>query len=126
MGEELLTPTKIYVKAMKSLIASCDVKAVSHITGGGFYENIPRMMAEGLTAKIEKAAVPVLPIFQVMQKMGGIPEHDMYNTFNMGVGMCVVVPKEEVDKAVKAVKAAGETAFVLGEVTEGSEGVVLC
>lgn len=126
LGEELLTPTKIYVKAMKSLIASCDVKAVSHITGGGFYENIPRMMAEGLTAKIEKAAVPVLPIFQVMQKMGGIPEHDMYNTFNMGVGMCVVVPKEEVDKAVKAVKAAGETAFVLGEVTEGSEGVVLC
>lgn len=126
LGEELLTPTKIYVKAMKSLIASCDVKAVSHITGGGFYENIPRMMAEGLTAKIEKAAVPVLPIFQVMQKMGGIPEHDMYNTFNMGVGMCVVVPKEEADKAVQAVKAAGETAFVLGEVTEGSEGVVLC
>lgn len=126
LGEELLTPTKIYVKAMKSLLASCDVKAVSHITGGGFYENIPRMMAEGLTAKIEKAAVPVLPIFRVMQKMGNIPEHDMFNTFNMGVGMCVVVPKEETDKALQAVKAAGEAAVVLGEVAEGSEGVVLC
>lgn len=126
LGEELLTPTKIYVKAMKSLLASCDVKAVSHITGGGFYENIPRMMAEGLTAKLEKAAVPVLPIFRVMQKMGNIPEHDMFNTFNMGVGMCVVVPKEETDKALQAVKAAGEAAVVLGEVAEGSEGVVLC
>ena len=126
LGEELLTPTKIYVKAMKSLLASCDVKAVSHITGGGFYENIPRMMAEGLSAKLEKAAVPVLPIFQVMQKMGNIPEHDMFNTFNMGVGMCVVVPKEQTDKALQAVKAAGETAVVLGEVAEGSEGVVLC
>ena len=126
LGEELLTPTKLYVKAMKSLLASCDVKAVSHITGGGFYENIPRMMAEGLSAKIEKAAVPVLPIFQVMQKMGNIPEHDMFNTFNMGVGMCVVVPKEETDKALLAVKAAGETAVVLGEVAEGGEGVVLC
>lgn len=126
LGEELLTPTKIYVKAMKSLLASCDVKAVSHITGGGFYENIPRMMAEGLSAKLEKAAVPVLPIFRVMQKMGNIPEHDMFNTFNMGVGMCVVVPKEQTDKALQAVKAAGETAVVLGEVAEGSEGVVLC
>lgn len=126
LGEELLTPTKIYVKAMKSLLASCDVKAVSHITGGGFYENIPRMMAEGLSAKLEKAAVPVLPIFRVMQKIGNIPEHDMFNTFNMGVGMCVVVPKEQTDKALQAVKAAGETAVVLGEVAEGSEGVVLC
>ena len=126
LGEELLTPTKIYVKAMKSLTSKCDVKAVSHITGGGFYENIPRMMSAGLTAKINKTAVPVLPIFQVMQKEGNISEHDMFNTFNMGVGMCVVIPSEQVDQAVEAVRASGEGAVVLGEVVTGDEGVVLC
>ena len=126
LGEELLTPTKIYVKAMKSLTSKCDVKAVSHITGGGFYENIPRMMSAGLTAKINKTAVPVLPIFQVMQKEGNISEHDMFNTFNMGVGMCVVIPSEQVDQAVEAVRASGEDAVVLGEVVTGDEGVVLC
>lgn len=126
LGEELLTPTKIYVKAMKSLTSKCDVKAVSHITGGGFYENIPRMMSAGLTAKINKTEVPVLPIFQVMQKEGNISEHDMFNTFNMGVGMCVVIPSEQVDQAVEAVRASGEDAVVLGEVVTGDEGVVLC
>ena len=89
LGEELLTPTKIYVKAVESLLSACPVKAISHITGGGFYENIPRMMTDGLTAKIEKAAVPVLPVFEVMAKTGNIPERDMFNTFNMGVGMCL-------------------------------------
>lgn len=126
LGEELLTPTKIYVKAIKSLMSQCDVKAVSHITGGGFYENIPRMMSEGLTAKIEKAAVPVLPVFQVMQKQGNIPERDMFNTFNMGVGMCAVVPADQADRAVEAIKAAGEQAVILGQVVAGDEGVVLC
>ena len=126
LGEELLTPTKIYVKAMKALLAGCDVKAVSHITGGGFYENIPRMMSEGLTAKIEKAKIPVLPVFQVLQRTGGIPERDMFNTFNMGVGMCVVVPAEQADRAVEAINASGEQAVLLGEVVAGDEGVTLC
>ena len=109
LGEELLTPTKIYVKAVESLLSACPVKAISHITGGGFYENIPRMMTDGLTAKIEKAAVP-----------------DMFNTFNMGVGMCVAVDKNDVHKAVAAIEAAGEKAVVLGEIVSGDEGVILC
>lgn len=125
LGEELLTPTKIYVKAVESLLSACPVKAISHITGGGFYENIPRMMTEGLTAKVEKAAVPVLPVFEVMAKTGSIPERDMFNTFNMGIGMCVAVDKNDADKAVAAIEAAGEKAVVLGEVVSGSEGVVL-
>ena len=101
-----------------------EVKAVSHITGGGFYENIPRMLRDGLTAKIDKAAVPVLPIFKLMKKVGNISEHDMFNTFNMGVGMITAVAKEDVDKAIEVLKANGEDAVVLGEVIEGSEGVV--
>ncbi len=125
LGEELLTPTKIYVKAVESLLSACPVKAISHITGGGFYENIPRMMTEGLTAKIEKAAVPVLPVFEVMAKTGNIPERDMFNTFNMGIGMCVAVDKNHADKAAAAIEAAGEKAVVLGEVISGDEGVVL-
>lgn len=126
LGEELLTPTKIYVKAVESLLSACPVKAISHITGGGFYENIPRMMTDGLTAKIEKAAVPVLPVFEVMAKTGNIPERDMFNTFNMGVGMCVAVDKNDVHKAVAAIEAAGEEAVVLGEIVSGDEGVILC
>ena len=126
LGEELLTPTKIYVKAVESLLSACPVKAISHITGGGFYENIPRMMTDGLTAKIEKAAVPVLPVFEVMSKTGNIPERDMFNTFNMGVGMCVAVDKNDVHKAVAAIEAAGEKAVVLGEIVSGDEGVILC
>ena len=126
LGEELLTPTKIYVKAVESLLSACPVKAISHITGGGFYENIPHMMTDGLTAKIEKAAVPVLPVFEVMAKTGNIPERDMFNTFNMGVGMCVAVDKNDVHKAVAAIEAAGEKAVVLGEIVSGDEGVILC
>lgn len=126
LGEELLTPTKIYVKAVESLLSACPVKAISHITGGGFYENIPRMMTDGLTAKIEKAAVPVLPVFEVMAETGNIPERDMFNTFNMGVGMCVAVDKNDVHKAVAAIEAAGEKAVVLGEIVSGDEGVILC
>ena len=126
LGEELLTPTKIYVKAVESLLSACPVKAISHITGGGFYENIPRMMTDGLTAKIEKAAVPVLPVFEVMAKTGNIPERDMFNTFNMGVVMCVAADKTDVHKAVAAIEAAGEKAVVLGEIVSGDEGVILC
>lgn len=125
LGEALLTPTRIYVKAALAAIEGADVKAISHITGGGFYENIPRMLTPGLTAKIEKAAVPVLPIFDLIQKAGNIPEHDMFNTFNMGVGLCMAVSPESADKALAAVRAAGEDAVVLGEVIPGDEGVLL-
>ena len=122
--ETLLTPTKIYVKPMLALMDAVEVKAVSHITGGGFYENIPRMLRDGLSAKITKSAIPVLPIFTLMQRVGEISEHDMFNTFNMGVGMVAAVAKEDADKALEALKANGEDAVVLGEVIEGSEGVV--
>ena len=124
LGETLLTPTRIYVKPILALMKEIEVKAVSHITGGGFYENIPRMLKEGLTAKINKDAVPVLPIFNVIQRVGGISEHDMFNTFNMGVGMIAAVDKNDVDKALEALKANGEDAVVLGEVIKGDEGVV--
>lgn len=124
LGETLLTPTKIYVKPLLALINKIEVKAVSHITGGGFYENIPRMLTDGLSAKINKEAVPVLPIFKLMQRVGSIPEHDMFNTFNMGVGMITAVAKKDADKALTILKANGEDAVVLGEVVEGSEGVV--
>ena len=125
LGEELLTPTKIYVKPLLKLMEACDVHAVSHITGGGFYENIPRMLRPGQMARIEKAAVPVLPIFHVLQRTGGVPERDMFNTFNMGVGLCIALPAGEADKAVSVLKEAGENACVLGEVKDG-EGVELC
>ena len=124
LGEELLTPTKIYVKAVESLLSVCPVKAISHITGGGFYENIPRMMTDGLTAKIEKAAVPVLPVFEVMAKTGNIPERDMFNTFNMGVGMVLTVAPEDADKAIAILQAHGEDAYRLGTIVEG-DGVEL-
>ena len=126
LGETLLTPTRIYVKPVLAAIQAADIKASSHITGGGFYENIPRMLKEGLTAKIEKAAVPVLPIFEMIQAAGNIPERDMFNTFNMGVGLCVAVSKDTAQAALDAFAAAGEEAVVLGEVVEGSEGVILC
>ena len=124
LGETLLTPTKIYVKPILDLISKVEVKAISHITGGGFYENIPRMLTDGLTAKIKKDAVPVLPIFKVIQRVGNIPEHDMFNTFNMGIGMIVAVSKENADKAVETLKAFGEEAVVLGELIEGNDGVI--
>ena len=124
LGETLLTPTKLYVKPILALMKEVDVKAVSHITGGGFYENIPRMLKDGLSAKIKKDDIPVLPIFKVMQRVGNIPEHDMYNTFNMGVGMIVAVAKEDAEKTLEVLKANGEDAVILGEVIEGTDGVV--
>ena len=124
LGETLLTPTKIYVKPLLALMKKVDVKAVSHITGGGFYENIPRMLTDGLSAKIKKENIPVLPIFKLMQRVGNIPEHDMFNTFNMGVGMIIAVAKEDADKALEVLAANGEDAVVLGEVISGNDGVV--
>lgn len=126
IGEELLTPTKIYVKPMLSLMEKIQVKAVSHITGGGFYENIPRMMKPGTTARIRKSALPKMSVFTLLQRQGGIPEHDMFNTFNMGIGMCVVVAPEDADRAVEELNASGEHAYQIGTVEAGDEGVVLC
>ena len=126
LGETLLTPTKLYVKPVLALLERCEVKAISHITGGGFFENIPRMLKNGLTAKIDTASIPKLPIFDLMQKTGAIPTREMYNTFNMGVGMCIAVAKDRVDTALAALKEAGTDAFVMGEVVPGEEGVVLC
>ena len=126
LGETLLTPTKIYVKPVLSLLEQVQVKGISHITGGGFYENIPRSIPEGLCAKIEKAAVRVLPIFGLIAETGGIPERDMFNTFNMGVGMSLVVPREEADKALSILRAQGEDAYIMGEIARGEEKVVLC
>ncbi len=125
LGEELLTQTKIYVKTIQKMIACCDVKAISHITGGGFYENIPRMLGEGICADIEKAAVPVPPIFDLIAKTGKIPERDMYNTFNMGAGLVVAVTKEDADKALDAISSAGETGYVIGVCRAGEKGIVL-
>ena len=124
LGEALLTPTKIYVKPILALMEQVTVKAVSHITGGGFYENIPRMLRDGLSARIDKSAIPVLPIFTLMQRVGNISEHDMFNTFNMGVGMVVAVAKEDTEQALDVLRQNGEDAVVLGDVIEGSEGVV--
>ena len=125
LGECLLTPTKIYVKAVMSLLEAVKVKSLSHITGGGFYENIPRSLPDGLSAKIARADVQTLPIFDLIAKTGNIPERDMFNTFNMGVGMCAVVDKNDADKAIAAIKAAGEDAYVLGELVESGEGVII-
>ncbi|MBD5140280.1 MAG: phosphoribosylformylglycinamidine cyclo-ligase [Ruminococcus sp.] len=125
LGECLLTPTRIYVKAVMSLLDAVKVKSISHITGGGFYENIPRSLPDGLSAKIARSDVQVMPIFDLIAKTGKIPERDMFNTFNMGVGMCVVVDKNDADKAIAAIKAAGEEAYVLGELVESDEGVII-
>ena len=126
LGETLLTPTRIYVKAVMSLLDAVKVKSISHITGGGFYENIPRSLPKNLSAKIERNAVQVLPIFDLIKRAGDIPERDMFNTFNMGVGMVVSVDKNDADKAVAAIKAAGEDAYILGELVESEEGVIIC
>ncbi len=125
LGETLLTPTKIYVKPMLALMEAVTVKSVAHITGGGFYENIPRSLKAGLSAKIRKGDVKVLPIFELIERMGKIPERDMFNTFNMGVGMVACVAKEDADKALSVLKAAGEDAYILGELAEGDEGVLI-
>ncbi len=127
LGEALLTPTKIYVKALKSVKkAGIQVKACSHITGGGFYENIPRMLPEGKHAVIQKDSYPVPPIFTMLQKEGQIKEQMMYNTYNMGLGMIVAVAKEDAEAAKKAILAAGETPYVVGEIKDGEKGVTLC
>ncbi|MCI8348348.1 MAG: phosphoribosylformylglycinamidine cyclo-ligase [Firmicutes bacterium] len=126
LGETLLTPTKIYVKSMVELFKHVEVKAVSHITGGGFYENIPRSIPDGYCAKIDKASLKILPIFKLIAETGNIPEHDMFNTFNMGIGMSVVVGKEEADKALEILKGAGEDAYIIGEIIKSDEKVVIC
>ena len=126
IGEALLEPTKIYVKPMLALFDKITVKAVSHITGGGFYENIPRSIPEGFGAKIKRAAVKVLPIFELIQKTGNIPERDMFNTYNMGVGMSVVVAKEDTDRALEILKQNGEDAYVIGEIVKSEESVTIC
>lgn len=126
IGETLLTPTKIYVKPMVNLFEKVTVKAVSHITGGGFYENIPRSLPDGFTAKIEKSAVKILPIFDLIAKTGNIPERDMFNTFNMGVGMSIVVDKNDADKTLEILAENGENAYIIGEITESDERVVIC
>ena len=126
LGETLLTPTKIYVKPMLALFEKINVKGVSHITGGGFYENIPRSLPGGFGAKIERSAVKVLPVFELLAKTGNIDEHDMFNTFNMGVGMSVVVSKNDADKALEILSANGEDAYIVGEIIKSDESVTIC
>ncbi|MBR7178108.1 MAG: phosphoribosylformylglycinamidine cyclo-ligase, partial [Oscillospiraceae bacterium] len=125
IAEALLVPTKIYVKPVLALLEKVNVKGISHITGGGFYENIPRSIPDGLCAKIDKAAIKVLPIFNEIAAWGNIPERDMFNTYNMGVGMSIVVPAAEVETALEILKAHGEDAYVIGEIVEGEEKVIL-
>ena len=125
IAETLLEPTRIYVKSILALLEKVDVKGISHITGGGFYENIPRSIPKGLCAEIDKASIRVLPIFDLLAKTGNIPERDMYNTYNMGVGMSVVVPAEQVDEAISILTAKGETAYVIGKIIESDEQVIL-
>lgn len=125
LGETLLTPTKIYVKSMVALFDAVKVKGVSHITGGGFYENMPRSIPDGLGVKINKSDIRILPIFKLLAEVGKIDERDMFNTFNMGVGMSVVVAKEDVEKTLEILKANGEDAYVIGEIVEGDEKVIL-
>ena len=126
LGETLLTPTKIYVKPMLALFEEVKVKAVSHITGVGFYENIPRSIPKGFGAKIDKSALRIPPIFKLLAEKGNIPERDMFNTFNMGVGMSVVVAKADAEKALEILKANGEDAYIMGEIIPSEEGVVIC
>ena len=127
LGEALLAPTRIYVKALKSIKnAGVKVKACSHITGGGFYENIPRMLKDGVKAVVEKDSYPVPPIFTKLAKEGNVDEHAMYNTYNMGIGMIVAVDPADVDKTIEAIKATGDTPYVIGHIEEGEKGVTLC
>jgi phosphoribosylformylglycinamidine cyclo-ligase len=125
IGETLLTPTKIYVKPVLAILEQVKVKGISHITGGGFYENIPRSIPDGLGAKIDKSAVRILPIFKLLAERGNISEHDMFNTFNMGVGMSIVVASEDADRAIEVLKANGEDAYVIGEIIESEQKVTL-
>ena len=126
VAETLLTPTRIYVKSVLALLEKVNVKGISHITGGGFYENIPRALPKGYSAKITRSAVKVLPIFELIAKRGNIPERDMFNTYNMGVGMSITVPADEVATALEILRANGEDAYVIGEIVKGDEGVIFC
>ena len=126
LGETLLTPTRIYVKPVLSLLEQVNVHGISHITGGGFYENLPRCLPEGTAAKICRADVKIPPIFDLIAKEGNVPERDMFNTFNMGVGMAIVVAAEDADRALSILREAGEDAYVIGEVVAGDEGVIIC
>ena len=126
IAETLLTPTKIYVKSVLSLLEKVNVKGISHITGGGFYENIPRSIPAGLGAKINKSAVKVLPIFELIEEVGGISERDMFNTYNMGVGMSITVSPEDVESALEILNGCGEEAYVIGEIVESEEPVIIC
>ena len=126
LGEALLTPTCIYVKPVLAAFQKAEIHGVSHITGGGFYENIPRSIPQGLCARVEKSAVKVLPIFDLIQRLGSIPERDMFNTFNMGVGMSLTVSRDSADKALEALKEQGVEAYVIGEIVSGEEKIALC
>ncbi len=126
IAETLLTPTKIYVKSVLKLLENVDVKGISHITGGGFYENIPRALPDGMTAKIDRQAVKILPIFDLIMKTGNIPERDMFNTYNMGVGMSITVAKKDADKALEILRDCGEDAYVIGEIIKGDDKVIIC
>ena len=126
LGETLLTPTKIYVKPVLALLKEVSVKGISHITGGGFYENIPRSIPQGLGARIDRSAVRVLPIFDLIQKRGDISERDMFNTFNMGVGMSLVVAPEDADRALAILRDNGEDAYRIGVIEKSEERIVIC
>ena len=126
LGEELLRPTKIYVRPVLAAIEAADIRGISHITGGGFYENIPRCIPDGLCAKIEKKALRIPPIFPLLSRMGGISERDMFNTFNMGTGMVLVAARDSADKALAALHSLGQEAGVIGEIVSGEEKVALC
>ena len=126
LGEELLRPTKIYVRPVLAAVEAADVRGISHITGGGFYENIPRCIPDGLCAKIEKKALRIPPIFPLLARMGGISERDMFNTFNMGTGMVLVAARDSADKALAALHSLGQEAGVIGEIVSGEEKVALC
>ena len=125
VGEALLEPTRIYVKPILKLIEEVKVKGISHITGGGFYENLPRMLREGVSLKIDKNSYEVPALFKLIASRGNIPERDMYNTFNMGIGMAVIVPENEVEKAINLLKEAGEEAYLIGEVVEGNKEIIM-
>lgn len=125
LGDTLLEPTKIYVKPVLALLKEVDVKGISHITGGGFYENIPRSVPDGLCAEIDKSNLKILPIFDLIQKTGNIPERDMFNTFNMGVGMSVTVPADEAEKALRILKKNGENAYVIGKAIKGRDKIII-
>ena len=126
LGEALLEPTRIYVKSVLALLEKVQVKGISHITGGGFYENIPRSIPDGLGARIDRSKVKILPVFQLIAKTGNIPQRDMFNTFNMGVGMSIVVAKDDVETALSILKDWGEDAYVIGEIEESQDKITIC